>query len=405
MTESARSNGNSSDRDGVLPEIAHRAGPRPVPGAVGVLHDQILLHTNQLTARKIIPLPSSITGLVLSGKKSAVAIKELRQSDPDLLLLRDPEGYSRKPATEDEPFFLDDGEDDDQERLFPVSLDECLQAQRDCGANLALTPTGYLNAGDSDALRAVVRDAARIERDDVLVSVPLDIAWLKNDLIGHVIAVLATLDKPKAVFLGGQFDPMERYKEAVPNLRRLVADAGSVAVLRTDLTGFDAMSHGAFATSIGTGGSQRHIVPLGQTPFAIQKDKSPSVLFEELMSFHKGSTLAHRFANARPPVCTCTSCGRRALDTFLSSDDSVAAHRHGMYTWASWVNDMRAQPTLAHRAVWWRNRCHAAAGHAEIVNARINQPDAFKAPKTLVRWAELSPWWSVSGTTRQARTR
>jgi hypothetical protein len=370
-----------------------------------VLHDQVLLHTNQLTAQQIIPLPSSIAGLVLSGKKAAAGIKKIRQSDSDLLLLRDPEGYRRALATEDEPFFLEDDEDENQERLFPLTLDECLQAQRDCGANLTLTPTGYLNADESDALRAVVREAARIERDDVLVSIPLDIAWLKNDLIGHVIAVLATLDKPKAVFLGGQFDPMERYKEAVENLRRLVADAGNVAVLRTDLTGFDVMSHGAFATSIGTGGSQRHIVPFGQPSFSNQQDQSPSVLFEELMSFHKGSTLAHRFANARPPVCTCTSCGRRPLDTFLSRDDSVAAHRHGMYTWASWVNDMRAQPTIAHRAVWWKNRCHAAAGHAEIVSARINQPDAFKAPKTLEIWAELSPWWSVSGTTRHARTR
>lgn len=405
MAESARSNGRSSDRDGVLPEIAHRAGPRPVVGPVGVLYDQVLLHTNQLTARKIIPLPSSIAGLVLSGKKAAVGIKKIRQSDPDLLLLRDPEGYSRVLATEDEPFFLDDDEDEQQERLFPLTLDECLQAQRDCGANLALTPTGYLNAGDSDALRAVVREAARIERDDVLVSVPLDIAWLKNDLIGHVIAVLATLDKPKAVFLGGQFDPVERYKDAVENLRRLVADAGSTAVLRTDFTGFDAMSHGAFATSIGTGGSQRHIVPFGQPSFANQHDQSPSVLFEELMSFHKGSTLARRFANARPPVCMCTPCGGRKLDTFLSKDDSVAAHRHGMYTWASWVNDMHAQPTIAHRAVWWKNRCHTAAGYAEVVNAYINQPDGFKPPKTLKAWAELAPWWSAAGTTRQARTR
>ncbi|MGO4648652.1 hypothetical protein AB4305_27395 [Nocardia sp. 2YAB30] len=64
-------------------------------GPVGVLHDQVLLHTNQLTAQQIIPLPSSIAGLVLSGKKAAAGIKKIRQSDSDLLLLRDPEGYRR----------------------------------------------------------------------------------------------------------------------------------------------------------------------------------------------------------------------------------------------------------------------------------------------------------------------
>ncbi|MFI9411363.1 hypothetical protein [Nocardia gamkensis] len=363
-----------------------------------------MLHTNRITAGVIVPLPSSIAGLVLSGKTAAAGIKDLRQKHPDLLLLRDPEGYRRALATEENPFVVDDSADS-QQRLFPVTLDECLQAQRDCGATLTLTPTGYLTAGDSDALRAVVRAANQIERDDVLVSVPLDIAWLKNDLIGHLIAVLAGLDKPKAVFLGGQFDPLQRYKDAVQNLRRLVAEVGSTAVLRTDLTGFDVMSHGAFATSIGTGASQRHMVPFGQTPKAIQTDQSPSVLFEQLMSFYKGSTLARRFADTRPPTCRCASCGERPLDTFLSRDDAASAHRHSLHTWASWVKDLQAQPTLAHRALWWKNRCATAATYADIVNSQINQPDAFQVSKTLKAWAELPPWWSVPGTTRQARTR
>lgn len=47
------------------------------------------------------------------------------------------------------------------------------------------------------------------------------------------------------------------YRAAVTNLRRLVGDVEHVAVLRTDLTGFDVMSHGAFATSIGAVGSLR----------------------------------------------------------------------------------------------------------------------------------------------------
>jgi hypothetical protein len=235
--------------------------------------------------------------------------------------------------------------------------------------------------------------------------VPLDIAWLKNDYIDHLIAVLIRLERPKAIFLGGQFDPMERYKAAVENLRRLVAEAGNVAVLRTDLTGFDVMSHGAYATSIGTGGSLRHIIPFGETPFAQQKDPSPSVLFEELMSFHKGTTLAQRFANTRPPVCDCVTCHGQALDRFLSRGDRFDAHRHSVHTWASWTKDMHGQSTLADRATWWRNRCHGAVTYTEIINAQISQPDAFRAPKPLQAWAELPPWWSPSGSTRGARTR
>jgi hypothetical protein len=39
-----------------------------------------------------------------------------------------------------------------------------------------LTPTGYFRAGDSDALKAAANVVAALGRDDVLFSVPIDIA-------------------------------------------------------------------------------------------------------------------------------------------------------------------------------------------------------------------------------------
>lgn len=368
-----------------------------------MLTDRILLHTSWDTGRKLLPvLPEDIGGLVLRGTKAGTGIKELGKAWFDRPLVLDPEGYSRAVATEDQPFVLPSDED----RLFGVTLEQELQNQRDWGACVALTPTGYLRAGDSDALRAAVRSAARIDRDDVVFSVPLDVAWFTNEFIAHLVAVLSGLKLPKAVLLGGQFDPMERYREAVANLRRLVAEAGDVAVLRTDLTGFDAMSHGAFAAAIGTGGSLRHMIPFGQFARSNKQDPSPSVLFGELMSFHKGSTLHDRFADAKPPVCACEACQGRALNTFLAKDDTVPAHQHSMCTWASWIGALLAQPTLADRATWWRNRCAAAVTHAEIVNIQINQPDAFTTPATLRAWAELPAWLSATQpTTRRSRTR
>lgn len=189
---------------------------------------------------------------------------------------------------------------------------------------------------------------------------------------------------------------MERYRDAVANLRRLVAEAGDVAVFRTDLTGFDAMSHGAFATSIGSGGSLRHTVPAGELRRSAKDDESPSVLFGDLMSFHKGSTLYKKFANTRAPVCACAACRGRALDTFLAREHTVAAHQHSLCTWATWIPDLRAQRTLGDRATWWRNRCRDALANAEIVNVRINQPEAFTAPVTLRAWAELPAWLSAT---------
>lgn len=377
-------------RDDLLRTLAARPAPVALPGAAALLVDRILVHTSWDTARPLLPhLPTHGSGLVLRGAKRFAGCKELRDTGHDGVVLLDPEGYTVAAATEDDPFVLGDPEEN---TLFTPTLEEILQDQRAARATMTMTPTGYFHAGDGPALKAAANAVAALNRDDVLFSVPLDIAWLKNEHVGLLIAVLSRLDVPKAVFLGAQFDPLDRYKHAAMNLRRLVAEAGHVAVLRTDLTALDAMSHGAFAASIGTGGSLRHIIPVGQFPRAGKNDPSPSVLFSELMAYVKGSTIAERFANDRPPTCRCTSCNGRALDTFLSKDDSPEAHIHGILTWSEWATVLRAQPTLADRADWWRRRCHDAVQQYQILNTALGQDDAFTPPTPLAAWATLSAW-------------
>ena len=56
-----------------------------------------------------------------------------------------------------------------------------LQEQRDCGASVAMTPTRYVHAGDADALKGVMRAAQAIERDDVVVTLPIAISWLRDE--------------------------------------------------------------------------------------------------------------------------------------------------------------------------------------------------------------------------------
>lgn len=406
VPEPRPSDDRDAQREAALQALARRGTPVSPPGAAGALTDRVLLHTSWDIARQLLPvLPEEIGGLVLRGSKAGTGIKQLAKDRFDRPLVQDPEGYRRAFATEDTPFPL--GHDDDG-GLFGLTLEQELQSQRDAGACIALTPTGYLRAGDSDALRAAIRGAEQLDRDDLVLSLPLDVAWFTEEHISHLVAVLARLQLPKAVFLGGQFDPMKRYKDAVANLRRLIAEAGDIAVLRTDFTGFDALSHGAFATSIGSGGSLRHIVPFGQiSRSSNNEDTSPSVLFGEVMTFYKGSTLQEKFANVRqPPTCNCTACDGRALDTFRRREDSTAAHRHNMCTWAGWITDLLAPATLANRAAWWRSRCIDAVARAELINSEINQPEAFTAPPTLQAWAELPSWWSVTQPSRRrSRTR
>ncbi|MET9225683.1 hypothetical protein [Lentzea sp. NPDC003310] len=378
--------------------------PRPlVPeGRAGLLTDRMLVHACFDTGYKLLDLlPQDVSGLVLSGKKARAGIKKLRRDRYEGALVADPEGYREANATEDDPFVLaNDG-------LFSLSLNDVLQAQLDVGATVAMTPTGYIPAGEAGPLKAAADIVNGLDRDDFLFSVPIGVAWLTNENYPQLRAILSHVKAPKVIMVGGQFDPYERNKDAVANLRRLIAEAGPIAVFRTDLVAFDVMCHGGFAASIGTGGSLRHVVPYGQIRRAKPRkedeppDTSPSVLFPELMSFHKGSLLQHRFSNVpRPPKCKCDSCRGRSLDTFLDKADAMDAHAHGVHIWSRWSDEMRHHRTLGERAQWWKERCRNAVDHCATVNAEIKQKDAFDAPSTLKVWANL-PAWASATTTKQ----
>lgn len=397
MTDPAMPMPRPSDEKTARRQVTLTAlGDRPAPdapsGPAGALRDRILVHTGWRDAPKLLDaIPAAHSGLVLPGTASGfkAALKLRETGSYDGMLLIDPEGYTEAVATEEAPFVRPG------DALFALTIDEVLARQRTCGTAVVLTPTGYLRAGDSDALKAAAAAAAALDHDDVVFSVPIDVAWLAEDHIDLLIAVLERLPLPKAVFIGGQFDPLKRHRGAVANLRRLVAEGGHVAVLRTDLTAFDVLSHGAFAASIGTGGSRRHIIPFGEKPIAgtgKETDQSPSVLFGDLMAFYKGSTLKDAYQNAIAPACPCPACDGRHLDTFRTAKDSAAAHRHGIHTWCGWLTELLGQPTVLDRANWWHNRSLAAVTQNEIVNVRLERPDALKLPKTLDAWANLAAW-------------
>ena len=158
-----------TQREAALQALRRQPAPSVPAGAAAVLADRILLHTSWDTAHDLLlVLPEQVGGLVLRGAKAAAGIRDLRTCGFDRPLVLDPEGYGHAAVTEDAPFVVDP---DGQNALIPLSLDDVLQGQRNCGASIASTPTGYLYAGDSDALRSAVRAAA--ERRDVVFSAHL----------------------------------------------------------------------------------------------------------------------------------------------------------------------------------------------------------------------------------------
>jgi hypothetical protein len=156
-------------------------------------------------------LDPKYSGLVLCGNNADRGVLRLRKDGYDGLLLEDPAAYEKQAATADEPFALPQG------RLFGDNLDSVLQEQLDRSATVAITPTRYIHAGNAEALKGLMRAAQTIERDDVIVSVPVDLAWLRDESLGQLIAVLQRIPQPKALILGGQYDPLAKFAAAPKN--------------------------------------------------------------------------------------------------------------------------------------------------------------------------------------------
>ncbi|MFF7727178.1 hypothetical protein [Streptomyces sp. NPDC008001] len=201
------------------------------------------------------------SGLVVSGPGAAVKARKLREEGFTGPLLADPAVYTVAAASEDDPF-----PDVSEGQLAfgdPLRLSVEEQVGR-AGATAAMTPTGYLHAEASDALKAAVHRVLALEDPHVFFSVPVDVAWLRDDAVEQLIAWLNVVPNPKAVMLGGQMDPLAGFSQAVGNLKRLLAEVPGTALLRADLAAFGALAQGAAFTAFGATSSVRHIVPPGQ---------------------------------------------------------------------------------------------------------------------------------------------
>ena len=203
---------------------------------------------------------------------------------------------------------------------------------------------------------------------------------------------------PKGIFLGVTARSPGHVKEAVDNLRRLCAEAGPVAVFRTDFAAFDSPPTAGFSASIGTGGSLRHIIPPDEAAQSImQSDKSPSVLVPDLIHFFKGSTLAKRYANCSAPAAGAQCAKGRRIDTFLGHRRQYrrSSPQHPR------LDGVAARPVrpaiVADRAQWWQGRCDAAVANHDLYNQPAGLRNAFQPPRALTIWAERLSGRAASG--------
>lgn len=332
---------------------------------------------------------SSRSGLVISGTGAASSLAGQREKGFTGPALLDLAVYTQFAASEDEPFpSLTSGQ-----LCLTDPLEHLVEEQLAHGAAAAMAPTGYIHAEDSDALLAAAARVRDLGDPRLIFTLPVDVAWLRDEPVRQLIAVMQSVPGVKALMLGGQMDPLAGFPTAVGNLQRILAEVPGTALLRADLAAFGALAHGAAFTAYGATSSVRHIVPPEQPAASSGKNGGPAcphVLLPELMDFFLGQTLAKRFAGSPPPLCHCQACTERDLTTFTSNSEQVPAAAHNAAVLTQWLGTMDAVEAGAARQRWWQYRCAQAVDRYPLLNAELRLISGFKVPAQLRRWAQVS---------------
>lgn len=364
------------------------APPTPAGFPVLLAHKALVyLRPDKIPA--VLPHVDSVwSGMILAGDGSAGALRRLQAARVTFPVLTDPEGYKDHTATREAPFRLPT-----KDGMFPVTLAAVLDAQLQSGAAAALTPTGYINAAETDVLKSAVSEFAALQRQDSIFLAPLDISLLGRGYFDQTAAILSGLQAPVALVLGCQGNPLDHSKDIIPNLRRLAARVPLIPV-RTDFNGLDLLAHGALAAAIGTGGSVRHAVDPAEKHQAFNPGPAPSVLWPQLLTYFKGSTIAELFG-ARPqlaPSCPCAPCHGRLLTRFLSRDQQDEAIAHGVATWSPLAAQLLSAPSVRDRAEIWKVWCEDAVASHQAVLDMLLRLEGLRPQPSLNRWAALPAW-------------
>lgn len=376
---------------------ASLAAPGRPTGTPGLLTDRVLVQTSIGSQLRAVSahVDQAHGGLVLGlGRMTNRAnvqrlIGGLRDGGFLAPTVFDPEAYRKHVASTDSPFLLQSN------GLFTETLEEHIASQCALGFDVAQTPTGYIRRNSLDALEAAVGQVALLNRQDFMFTVPLEVTVLDDPLLAaRAWGLLNQLKVPVSLILGGQFDPLGNSVKAAEKrigvLREFAAGSAHVAAMRTDFNAFDLLCHGSFTGAIGSGGSMRHAPdPKERSRVVDRTDESPSVLYDRLASWKRGSTIAREHGRMPAPDCMCVRCDGRRISRFLSREDSDDARAHGILIWQEWTEAIVTQPTVANRASYWRNFCRAKIDEHALLSVQLRRAKQLAPHPALRAWAKL----------------
>ncbi|WP_328375650.1 hypothetical protein OHB13_03900 [Streptomyces sp. NBC_00440] len=354
------------------------------------LGDKVLLHTR--TAEPPADDGAGFGGIILCGTKALAETKDAQRHLADEPLLLDPALYEQHTAGAHESFlqtrprFAPPG-------LYPEPATSMYPGseQLDAGATAVLTPTRYFEAGDTAAVAEATRRMKQLDPDTVIFTVPLDARWLRSDdMVGFLIRTLNRVPHLKAIALGSVDEPLPDRDTAL-RLRALMSRINSTGLIRTGLSGLDALAHGATFVSIGVQPACRTFRPPGAagTPGANPSGtRRARVLHPALMEYFHGDRLAHFYGFSDAPECHCDACNGLSLARFSDdAEDVQAADEHNVATWLPWAQELQRTPAGPQRRRLWQKRCWKAIdGRGEIVR-RWRLARAPEPPAALMQWA------------------
>jgi hypothetical protein len=368
--------------------------------AAVLLKDRLLILGTDDTIALAREVDAEHGGVVVTGASAQAIVRTLRASFPGLVLLEQPVLHTEYAATKDRPFPIGPTDEQPEDTLFdiePITIDSVIEAQISNGASLGVIPTGFLRAGDHQAMTAVSNGANAITRRDVILHLPLALQWLtKADDRKKLIATIRRSKHPVVISLAHRSDPASQPGVIAGLLAVFTATPAKVGVWYSDLGTLEAIACGGLCGAIGIRSSYRHIVEPGGKAYSPTKgrDQSPNVLMDKWQRFKRSYAMTiDWFANGGEPSCACPHCGNRPLNRFTdSAGDVLEAHRHNLHR----VTDLHQRLLQSRdRRLWWAELlADAEVAHAELssaTNVKIEPDPALKKRIALNPLPEIGP--------------
>jgi hypothetical protein len=262
-------------------------------------------------------------------------------------------------ARHDIPFMVDRRRYAGQRRVSGTApFDErWLKRQRDAGVARVLTDSGYIAAGDLEALACVLGQTAETDSDVVAV-LPLHTDWLTQDLPQLRRQVVAH-GVPVAVVLEHRKDPLGVLRN-IEGFVRLLEAPVPVSLLSSDVSALGALAFGARWAAVGVRSSLRHLYPAtgGGGPVS----SVISALVDPALALVKVDRIAAAWAATQDDMswnCDCSMCCGRTPEWFLTASDAEAT----AHTFELLLRRQTAMITLPHgedRRQSWRAQCRSA---------------------------------------------